>query len=1230
MDESEVTAHEIDRNMIDRMIAAVPEDDKKIYGLASLKEHIFIQISLERRETLATLCKSRRIQYFYFLLNGRPLPHVKDLQDHEVSALVHEIAKHANEWLSLPVEAKRRDDPVDIEKIFDDCDQLTTILESLFIHKLITRAQDLRIFSQDSEPPTSANIRRLLLDKVLALPRELMKLLETNPIGEGVIQEFRDPINECFFPRYLEAIYYHKQLTRAQELAIVSRDIATKEEFLERITQEWRSIPTEGKKVCAALNIREIFYTPNAFQNLLARIYDHRLHVSAQDCGIVPLDSPATAKDELLALLTKEWLSLDSDARQPHEPVAIEEILNKPFQMRDILETISHHKQITLGKNPTRNPDYKVVQKTRPDGTTNPVQTIKYSLLQLVNCQFSETDLRPINIVKVIPDVVATPQGLSIRIPYHAAQKGFDRQLQRCLQEKGIFLRGNPIDFSLKGATYVHEFMIPSDKIQKFFLDVLNIPEEKLQKEDPKNCFGMFMDESPALTGYKNVHIFTHDYIPGWPGTNWIPHCLETISLRLAQLDPSLTALQLKNIQACSLFPPSELKVVSDIKGFVIKIAEGKEDLRDSLERIFLLSGRPINEIHNETSYSYEVRVNRDDIPEFLRRTQLLNVPDRLPEDFHPSNTYKYEHIAFPYLSFLEETGLYYRYEPTVVERNPLRSICTSVKDLVPNEADITPTVTMHPRGWMSIQFQHTQLNIAYRSFGPIPYLAFLQEFLKRQATETNSQIRIIIPKDEIERFVTKQLRLPQAIYDQLIASLPPPYTPQHQTKQIGDVKVVDVLGSICRSLASLNPETRETLKRLPPSQLPDPSLPLPIITVDPNGLKITIDEKQAFVINSFQYHAKGSPSGSKTYCIPQEQVRAFLEQDLQLQTLPLDYQREGCKTYYNELLLAHAATWGLVYEPSGSVSINGLKLKNPPLQMPESIPLLSKEKVIQSFADILEKHLQKETFIANYIRLWDDAQELLHHPEQEYRDTATLCLNYLLLLAHEVQKEGTDQAKAQHTLVELGVRCAPGICFPGRVTSLQLEFQKFVNPATADEVKFFILQTLETLKTDMLTTLLGTHPQSVHIVTYLQDRWQDALGFTPLLDVYGIGDGSYGEQMTRNFLESLSMSEEEFKRQFVTAYRGTDPQSPYPNKSNVFKAIYEKLIGDTDQNGIIMNIGLYQERMRTILKQQGMQDNEIDAQILRWIPEVDGIQGKSIHPEAVELILADIGILNP
>jgi hypothetical protein len=342
-------------------------------------------------------------------------------------------------------------------------------------------------------------------------------------------------------------------------------------------------------------------------------------------------------------------------------------------------------------------------------------------------------------------------------------------------------------------------------------------------------------------------------------------------------------------------------------------------------------------------------------------------------------------------------------------------------------------------------------------------------------------------------------------------------------------------------------------------------------------------------------------------------------------------------KTYYDEYVYAGLLN-AFPSNGNGSVTKTGLTSKNPLVQVPVNPPPLTKEQVVDAFKKTLEGHPKKGTYIIGFYTLWDNSETA----PKAYKIAGDLCLQYLRLIADEIQKPTCDADKAKKILIEIGERCSPGICLPGRVATVQLEYQRFTNAATEDELKFAALQLVEEFKTNILiqifsdsakTSAAGSNINTVHIIAHLQSQWKDQAGFNPPMDFYGDTVGSSDMLRYARAWNPNITSENVYHflfQEFTSLYRKIDMTSPYPNKSNLFRVLYEAITGQTDENKIIINVGLYQERVRKILKDQGYDDGDIETKISLWFPDDDnGIPGMKIAPEAIELVLQDIGLLN-
>jgi Domain of unknown function (DUF4804) len=728
-----------------------------------------------------------------------------------------------------------------------------------------------------------------------------------------------------------------------------------------------------------------------------------------------------------------------------------------------------------------------------------------------------------------------------------------------------------------------------------------------------------------------------------------------TIALTLAHLDPCLHARLNDPKFTKRSSPETELelpRVTFDPLGMNILIPPGQTALQNRLEEVCMKKCTSIEtnikDPDRTRTYASSIQIESDRIPDFLK---FLNMDEIPAEGMHPA----YAKKTRTYLEELEKTNTFHEYKP-VLKPDPLDSLNESLAAVVPNSNSkilegrhivapapvifkAIPSVALHPRGWLSIRIP-SDANDDYKNnlskfLGkPIAPINFQDESGKSYSQE------IVVYQEELPAFL-KKMKLEKAtngepFLDELRAASG--VNNLEVLYGVNPDKEIRVANTISRTLASYDPETKKLLKKYRPQDSPELAMDLPILDFNERGLEIWIPKslqdkemqigKQKVPFGNYLSHLYGI-TGTKlqkkkyekpcTYCltVPKDKIALFLEKELCLRELPkpsdsLEIQeRVKRKTFYNELVFGF-------YTPVkkdfvAHASIRNWKLRNESFAIPDVIPDIKEHEYLAIFTEALEGHPKKDKYAKVFESLWEQAVQSQGHGQKVVGEAI---ISYLQLLAYNFKTDTAltpEQKRA--TLVEIGEGCTSDVCQPGKLTKIQLEYQRLVQPKSGDQLKTILLDAVEQFKNDALITILAEEgkknaqsAQSVHVFSAALVVWGDEFG---LNKAAGEKDEHQAKAWAR---KPLTGKKEVFEK---TCREGL--------LTGVFESLKEK----KDSSGSLLNANLYHERLQSILQKKGYTPEEIEKNLEKFLPSDDaGCVG--LTEEAVKLILIDLGVLNP
>lgn len=833
------------------------------------------------------------------------------------------------------------------------------------------------------------------------------------------------------------------------------------------------------------------------------------------------------------------------------------------------------------------------------------------------------------------PWIAPIPNGLAIRLPQALIDKTFDVELIKLFGE--LPHKVNIVkSFNSEDKEFRKEFVIPGDQIIVFLKRI----NPKIV--DSKNSEPFFL----RMLGVDPLVI--HHSVSSLDNK---PRTANTISLTLAHLDPFLHQ---KLLEHTDNFANPETKLEVPLiefneLGMLIKIPEKQEYLKNRIQSVFYLKSQFCDDIINERKYGYQFLVKREQIPNFLETLGLDKIPQT---NVTVSRHTIHNTIALTYLEDLtaEIKGnvRYHVYTP-VRKNDPLESINLSLSKLVYNDKNITPYAALHPRGWLSIRVPKNAPD----------FLKSLKAYLQCDSAPIQFKWgnieydqEIVIYEEGLPEFFEKTLKFETDFLEKLRSnSGSETYQVLYGTQNQG--RELRVLNTICRSLATYD---KETCKQLKPydshkdTRVEDlPDVFIPSVDTNLNGMlimipqqlqakKIKIGENRELSYEEYLCHiygvngkAENNTKFSKDYTytlfIPKARIENFLLKDLALRELPNQYKQEKRETYYNELLVNNWDTF-LVSKPDHA-GVN-MHVRNALIPMPTNIPDILNQEILDRAKAILGDNSRAATYLQNIKETLKKAGE---NQGQNNQALFQNIVSYLRLLA-QVWKDshGISLDNKKMSIIEIGEGCGNGICMPGRLTKIQLEYQRLVQPSSGDHVKTILLDEVEQFKNNILIDLIarnaiksvngvivsGTIPQGyeIHVFSWAQVKWTD----------YGLNReaGQLDDYVPNVEAHRTGWKLNALRDNFRNACEKMDE----PKVPALLNKVYESISGKKDENGLLLNADAYQTRLRNILKKQGYKPAEIDMELDKLITETDG--QITITKKAVKLMLIDVGALKP
>lgn len=831
----------------------------------------------------------------------------------------------------------------------------------------------------------------------------------------------------------------------------------------------------------------------------------------------------------------------------------------------------------------------------------------------------------------LLPLVKITNQTVIIDIPKALAANGFDAWFEQMLKDRQIQAEIRPLGKKL-GNKEIPEPIDGIGCVKEFKLTLLEA--QKLIKDMPEKGISSL---SKMLVDERGLTIYHSQTAQIWGNE---PNIEDTISLTLAHIEPKLDN-DLGNVKANPFLQKNHpVPIVEfDDQGMIIKIPEDNVNLKNIIaqvfgfKQLFTSNGEPLEEVQFDRTYKI-FRLNREEIENFLNQLGLDKIP---PEGLHDN----YANGNVTYLQYLIQSCRYHAYRPQR-EDGVLESISKSLSVLVPNEMQVEPLVSYHFRGWVSIKM--SDLNLDYNRM--------LSSFLKTELFEIKQEFNglsyvheIIIHEEELPKFL-KTLKLENnpngTPYTDLLKefkiSLEVSYA-ESEDKQI------DLPRTIARTLSILEPNLKTFFKinDFTPQSIPEFDFPFAQVNYLQDGLEIKIPKalncniligpgkirklgeylSQVFGLRGEIRNENGT---EQFYCmkVPKDRIKSFLERDLSLRLLPSEYKKSNIVTFLNQYSHDVNRLYGLGERIPAHGSVADLSLHNPAVPVPEKIPEMADKEIIDAVNNILDKHPKKETYVQVFVDTFKRITPGKDNPDPDefnkFQRTAEAIRPYLQVITHELlnNHELTDDRKRE-VLIEIALGCKE-TCLPGRLTKIQDVYQNLMQPELADKVRFILLDKAQQFKIAELASMFAKEAHNVHIVNLAKVVWGKEFGLSA-------EEGKLDEEIyaSKGASQAVRAEKRQKREDFKLLYLNPENQFPAPVdkfrnacKKKLLDAVFESVRDEKDDNGLILNLDEYQDRLRKILREEGLkpgsklnqdEPNQIEDEIARLIPKQEDLR---------------------
>lgn len=252
--------------------------------------------------------------------------------------------------------------------------------------------------------------------------------------------------------------------------------------------------------------------------------------------------------------------------------------------------------------------------------------------------------------------------------------------------------------------------------------------------------------------------------------------------------------------------------------------------------------------------------------------------------------------------------------------------------------------------------------------------------------------------------------------------------------------------------------------------------------------------------------------------------------------------------------------------------------------------------------------------FAAKAPKLKDKVTETWKDAEKEGEAGKQTILIFKAIVAQLRDKQ--ELTEADQKLLADTAEAMDKTCFAARCTELEGAYQTWQRGQTgkgggASELQRILTSVVQDFKEGLLPEIVKDSPESVHAANYLKQRWTTLFEFRAPED--------HAAWQGPEILRRLRLNEQSAAQQFANMYTASDPTSPYPNKSILFRQLYEKLLGtQLQKNKPIWGDPDFVKELMSVA------GHGLTAYLLK----MKNFTAQGLRPEGAELYFISLGLL--
>jgi len=337
-----------------------------------------------------------------------------------------------------------------------------------------------------------------------------------------------------------------------------------------------------------------------------------------------------------------------------------------------------------------------------------------------------------------------------------------------------------------------------------------------------------------------------------------------------------------------------------------------------------------------------------------------------------------------------------------------------------------------------------------------------------------------------------------------------------------------------------------------------------------------------------------------------------LLQRDLGLRELP-----EGCVFPYNnqvassgrvncwnEFLFGFHNQLGLFFKQHGQVDREGLKLSSPRIVLPENLPEYTREEIRETLLNVLVEGGVENGKSLGYVVAIENFLARVRNGTSTTEVGVKVAMRHFIYELKQPPRVSKEVRKNSVINVALGARS----CIAGFYVRLTEEIQRVAGQEK--NTKNLLLALVEEWKNDTLMTIFANLPQSVHAFAAAQVAWGKEFG----LD---IDAGKRDPNREGTGVRHLNPERENEFRQACT------------NPELLVQEITRRINQNVDNHGSVMDVSIYEETIRRVFVEMGLDNATIDQRIEALFPSHPETYTVSLTEEAIKILLTQIGLLN-